>query len=66
MMNIRLKEVLSQVHGASGLKIIRAILAGERNPDVLVEMCHRSVLKTKRELIVKSLKGHYNEAGLFA
>ncbi|MBZ9632687.1 transposase, partial [Salegentibacter sp. LM13S] len=40
MMNIRLKEVLSQVHGASGLKIIRAILAGERNPDVLVEMCH--------------------------
>lgn len=65
-MNIRLKEVLSQVHGASGLKIIRAILAGERNPDILVKMCHSSILKTKKELIVKSLKGHYNEAGLFA
>ena len=30
-MNVRLKEVLSQVHGVSGLKIIRAILAGERD-----------------------------------
>ena len=66
LMNIRLKEVLDQVHGVSGLKIIRAILKGERDPGVLVKLCHGSVLKTKKELILKSLKGHYNEAGLFA
>lgn len=29
-------------------------------------MCHNSILKTKRELVIKSLKGHYSEAGLFA
>ncbi len=65
-MNIRLKEVLSQVHGASGLRIIRAIIAGERNPQVLVEMCDSRILKTKKEQVLKSLKGHYNQAGLFA
>lgn len=66
LMNIRLKEVLNQIHGASGLKMLKAILSGERDPEVLVEMCHSSVLKNKRELVVKSLKGHYHEAGLFA
>lgn len=65
-MNIRLKEVISQIHGASGLKLIRAILAGERDPEVLVEMCDSRILKTKKDLVIKSLKGHYNEAGLFA
>ncbi|MEW7279076.1 transposase [Aquimarina sp. 2201CG1-2-11] len=65
-MNIRLKEVLSQVHGASGLQIIRAILQGERDPEVLVELCYSSVLKTKRELIIKALKVHYSESGIFS
>lgn len=65
-MNIRLKEVLSQVHGVSGFRIIRAILAGEKDPMVLVEMCDSRILKTKKEQVIKSLKGHYNQAGLFA
>ncbi len=65
-MNIRLKEVLSQVHGKSGMSIIRAILDGERNREKLVELCELSVLKTKREQVLKSLKGKYTQAGLFA
>lgn len=66
LMNIRLKEVLSQIHGASGLAIIEAILKGERDKYVLVSLCHQSVLKNKKELILKSLEGKYTEAGLFA
>lgn len=66
LMNIRLKEVLSQIHGASGLAIIEAILKGERDKYILVSLCHRSVLKIKRELILKALEGKYTEAGLFA
>ncbi len=66
LMNIRLKEVLSQIHGASGMSIIESILNGERNKYVLAELCHKSVLKTKKELIIKSLEGKYTEAGLFA
>ena len=66
LMNIRLKEVLSQIHGASGIAIIEAILNGERDKNVLVSLCHQSVLKNKKELIIKALEGKYTEAGLFA
>lgn len=65
-MNIRLKEVLSQIHGKSGMLIIEAILNGERNPERLTSLCHQSVLKNKRELVQKALKGKYTDAGLFA
>ncbi len=66
LMNIRLKEVLSQVHGSSGLKIIRSILEGERDARVLVELCHTSILKTKKAQVIKSLQGHYHNSALFA
>jgi len=66
IMNIRLKEVLSQVHGASGLAIIEAILNGERDRQVLVSLCHSSVLKKKKDLLLKALEGKYTDAGLFA
>ena len=65
-MNIRLPQVLSEVHGRSGLNIIRAILKGERDPEKLVELCHPSVLKQKREQIIKALEGRYTQAVLFA
>jgi len=65
LMNIRLKEVLSQIHGASGIAIIEAILNGERDKQVLVSLCHRSVLKKKKDLVLKALEGRYTEAGLF-
>jgi transposase len=66
LMNIRLKEVLSQVHGASGIAIIEAILNGKRDKNILVSLCHQSVLKNKKELVLKALEGKYTEAGLFA
>ena len=65
-MNIRLKEVLSQLHGKSGIAIIEAILNGERDREVLVGLCHISILKGKRDLVYKSLEGRYTESGLFA
>jgi len=66
LMNIRLKEVLSQIHGASGMAIIEAILKGERDKHVLVDMCHQSVLKTKKDFMLKALEGKYTQSGLFA
>ena len=65
LMNIRLKEVISQIHGASGMAIIEAILNGVRSQDELVNLCHTKILKTKKELVRKSLDGRYTEAGLF-
>lgn len=65
-MNIRLKEVLSQIHGASGLKIIQAILKGERDKNVLLGLCDPRIIKNKKELVLKSLEGKYTKANLFA
>lgn len=66
LMNIRLKEVISQIHGASGMRIVRAILSGERDAEKLTLLCDSRILKTKKELVLKSLKGHYSESGVFS
>ncbi len=65
-MNIRLKEVLSQIHGVSGLKMIEAILQGERDKNVLLRMCDGRIVKNKKTEVLKALNGRYTKAGLFA
>jgi transposase len=65
-MNVRITEVIDDIMGASGSKMIAAILDGERDANILVEFCHGSILKTKRELVIKSLEGEYREEHLFA
>lgn len=65
-MNIRLKEVLSKIHGASGLSIIEAILAGERDAKKLLSLCHSSIREKKAKAVMQSLHGYYTSSGLFA
>jgi len=65
-MNIRLKEVISQIHGVSGLKIIEAILKGERDKEILLNMCDARIIRKKKEEVLKALNGRYTKAGLFA
>lgn len=65
-MNIRLTEVLNQIHGTSGLAIIEAILNGERDREKLLNLCHISIIKNKKDEILKSLNGRYTKSGLFA
>lgn len=65
-MNIRLKEVISQIHGSSGIKIIEAIIKGERNREVLLNMCDVRIIKNKRAEVLKALQGKYTKSGLFA
>ncbi len=66
LMNIKLHFVICQINGVSGLRIINAILNGERNPENLVELCDRQILKTKRQKVIDSLEGNYREEHLFA
>ena len=65
-MNIRLKEVLSQIHGASGLAIIKAIIDGERDSHKLLALCHETIISKKADEVLKSLKGFYTVSGVFA
>ena len=66
LMNVRLHVVISQLHGVSGLRVIRAILAGERDPQKLCALCDAQILKHKRQQVLKSLQGHWQEHHLFA
>jgi transposase len=65
-MNIRLADVINDITGASGLRIIGAILSGERDAGRLTELCASQIKGSKRELVYKSLKGDYQEEHLFA
>jgi len=64
-MNLLLHNVVSDITGVTGMKIIKAILAGERNPRVLAgnrdERCQHTAVT-----IAKSLVGNYREEHLFA
>jgi transposase len=65
LMNVRLTNVLSDITGVTGLKIIRSILAGERNPQHLAALREPGCKKSEAE-IAKSLEGHYKREHLFA
>jgi hypothetical protein len=63
-MNLQLHHVISDVTGVTGLAIIRAIIAGERDPQRLAAFKdHR--IKASVETIAKSLEGDYRAERLF-
>ena len=64
-MNVKLTNVLTDITGLTGRKIITAILAGERDPKVLALLRH-SGCKAKVEEIARALDGSYRDEHLFA
>src|SRR5262249_53811930 len=58
LMNLKLTAVLGDVTGVTGLKIIRAILAGERDPHRLAELRDRRC-KHSAARIAQALDGRY-------
>lgn len=64
-MNLQLHHVVTDVTGATGMKIIRAIVAGERAPEILVAM--RDVrCKATVETVRAALCGNYQPEHVFA
>jgi hypothetical protein len=63
-MNLQLHHVLSDLTGQSGLAMLDAILAGERDPRVLAELRDGRV-KASAETIVQALVGDYRREHLF-
>jgi transposase len=64
-MNIQLTNVIADVAGTSGQAILRAIVAGERNPEVLAGLKNCRVRATDDE-IARSLQGNWRVEHLFA
>jgi len=64
-MNLQLHHIIADISDVTGLKIIRAIVAGERDPDVLAAMrderCHES-----EQTIRAALVGNYQPEHVFS
>lgn len=64
-MNLQLHQVVTDITGATGMKILRAIIAGERDAEVLAAL--RDVrCKASVETIREALSGHYQPEHLFS
>jgi transposase len=64
-MNLQLSNVVSDITGTTGLRIIRAILKGERDPQCLAAMRDWRT-KNDEETIAKALEGNYQPEHVFA
>ena len=64
VMNVQLSNAISDISGATGQAIIRAILAGERDPWKLAKLRDRRIKATEEE-IARSLEGNWRADMLF-
>lgn len=65
-MNIKLHDVISSLAGASGQRVIEAILKGERRPGELLKLCDVQIQKKKADRVKESLRGTWAQEHLFA
>src|SRR5215813_2275050 len=64
-MNLQLHHVLSDITGTTGMKIMRAIVAGQHDPAVLATY-RDARCKASEETIRAALTGHYRREHVFA
>jgi len=63
-MNLQLHHVVTDITGATGMRIIKAILDGERDPETLASM-RDPRCRNSQSTIARSLKGNYRPEHLF-
>jgi transposase len=64
LMNLQLDNVISDITGVTGMRILRAIVAGERDLEVLASYRDPNC-KNPPSVIYQSLEGHYKSEHLF-
>lgn len=65
-MNVRLDNVVTDITGLTGMRIIKAILAGERDARKLVEENRHGGCHTSAAVMMQSLVGNFRAEHLFA
>ena len=64
-MNVRVHRAVSDVDGVTGIAIVHAIVAGERDPRQLAKLRNKQCHKSEEE-IAEQLTGHWREDHLFS
>ena len=64
-MNIQLHHVINDLCGETGLRILRAILRGERDPEELVKLRDPQISRSTPEQMKQALKGTWRQESLF-
>src|SRR5262249_31526757 len=64
-MNVRVHRAVSDLDGVTGLAIVRAIVAGERDAQKLAQLRDPRCRKSEEE-IAEQLRGHWREDHLFS
>jgi hypothetical protein len=64
-MNLKLQHVLSDITGVTGMAILNAILAGERDPQQLAKL-RNEICRNDEATIALALQGNWREDHLFA
>jgi hypothetical protein len=65
-MNLKIHDVISDLTGVSGLKMIEAILKGERRAGELLALCDPQIQKKKAAALRAALEGSWKKEHLFA
>jgi transposase len=65
-LNVKIHVVISDITGCSGMRIIKAIVTGERDVEKLVALCDEQILKTKRASMSEALQGIWSAEQVFA
>lgn len=65
-MNVKFHDAISDLTGVSGLRVIRAIVQGQRQPQALLALCDEQIQKKKSAAVKESLRGHWKKEQLFA
>ena len=63
-MNVKLQHVISNITGKTGMAIIEAIVAGQRDPRQLAKLRDRRI-RADETTIAKSMQGHWREEHIF-
>jgi transposase len=65
LMNIKLSTAVAEIGGVTGMNIIRAIVAGERDPVQLARLRNQNCQKAE-ELFIEALTGNFRKEHVFA
>jgi transposase len=63
-MNVQLHKVISDITGVTGLRILDAVIDGERDPQKLAALAHVRI-KCSRKTIAQALEGDWNVEQIF-